>query len=87
METEVSEEYNDIVQFLEIKGDKQRSWPRGVEESNDKEAKRAYGQKCESFATHDGLLFKLKRRKKPSVKSTRLRTEPMESGDRLLVHI
>ena len=58
-----TEEYNDIVRFLESNGDKQRSWPRGVEESKDKEAKRAYRQKCESFATYDGLLFKLKRRK------------------------
>ena len=59
-----AEEYNDIVRFLESKGDKQRYWPRGVEESKDKEAKRAYRQKCGSFATHDGVLFKLKRRKK-----------------------
>ena len=62
-----TEEYNDIhvVRFLESKSDKQRSWPRGVEESKDKEAKRAYRQTSESFATYDGLLFKLKRRKKP----------------------
>ena len=33
-----TEEYNDIVRFLESKSDKQRSWPRGVEESKDKEA-------------------------------------------------
>ena len=39
---------------------KDLAWPRGVEESKDKEAKRAYRQKCESFATYDSLLFKLK---------------------------
>ena len=77
-----TEEYNDIVRFLESKGDKQRSWPRarGVEESKDKEAKRAYRQICESFATHDGLLFKLKRRKKPetgALASTRATGAPV----------
>ena len=64
-----TEEYNDIVRFLESKSDKQRSWPRDVEESKDKEAKRAYRQKFESFATYDGLLFKLKRRKKPETRA------------------
>ena len=44
---------------------KDLAWPRGVEESKDKEAKMTYRQKCESFATYDSLLFKLKRRKKP----------------------
>ncbi|KAL5518237.1 hypothetical protein EMCRGX_G003935 [Ephydatia muelleri] len=87
-----TEEYNDIVRFLESKSDKQRSWPRGVEESKDKEAKRAYRQKCESFATYDGLLFKLKRRKKPetgalaSTRATdaRLRDEPQDERYRVV---
>ena len=87
-----TEEYNDIVRFLESKGDKQRSWPRGVEESKDKEGKRAYRQKCESFATYDGLLFKLKRRKKPetgalaSTRATdaRLRDEPQDERYRVV---
>ncbi|KAL5493375.1 hypothetical protein EMCRGX_G014551 [Ephydatia muelleri] len=86
-----TEEYNDIVRFLESKGDKQRSWPRGVEESKDKEAKMAYRQKSESFATHDGLLFKLKRRKKPetgalaSTRATgaRVRDEPQDERYRV----
>ncbi|KAL5497499.1 hypothetical protein EMCRGX_G013975 [Ephydatia muelleri] len=88
-----TEEYNDIVRFLESKSDKQRSWPRGVEESKDKEAKRAYRQKCESFATYDGLLFKLRRRKKPetgalaSTRATgaRLRDEPQDERYRVPV--
>ena len=54
-------EYN---AFLESKDDKHRTWPRRVEESKDKEAKRAYRKKCEDFATHDGLLFKTNRRMK-----------------------
>ena len=86
-----TEDYNDILRFLESKSDKQRSWPRGVEESKDKEAKRAYRQKCESFfATYDGLLFKLKRRKKPetgalaSTRATgaRVRDEPQDERHR-----
>ena len=54
-----TEEYNDtcIVRFLESKGDKQRSGPRGVEESKDKEAKRAYRQKCESFNSLPMTVF------------------------------
>ena len=86
-----TEEYNDIVRFLESKGDKQRSWPRGVEESKDKEAKRAYRQKCESIG---GIasLFKLKRRKKPetgalaSTRATgaRVRDEPQDERYRVV---
>ena len=57
------------MRFLESKSDKQRSWPRDVEESKDKEAKRAYRQKFESFANYDRLLFKLKRRKKPETRA------------------
>ena len=74
-----TEEYNDVVRFLESKGDKQISWPRGVEESKDKKAKRAYHQKCESFATHDGLLFKLKRRKKPETGAFMLHGLPVRA--------
>ena len=87
-----TEEYNDIVRFLESKGDKQRSWPRGVEESKDKEAKRANRQKYESIATYDGLLFKLKRRKNPETRAlvptratgARVRDEPQDERYRVV---
>ena len=59
-----AEEYDNIVRFLESKDDKQRTWPQSVGKSKDKEAKRAYLQRCESFSTQDGLLFIIKRRKK-----------------------
>eukprot|EP00731_Ephydatia_muelleri_P015054 Em0008g774a len=86
-----TEEYNDIVRFLESKGDKQRSWPRGVEESKDKEAKTAYRQKCESIGGI-AFLFKLKRRKKPetgalaSTRATgaRVRDEPQDERYRVV---
>ena len=45
-----------MVRFLESKDDKHRTWPRRVEESKDKEAKRAYRKKCEDFAAHDGVV-------------------------------
>ena len=90
-----TEEYDDIMRFLESIGDTEAkiySWPRGhVEESKDKEARRAYHQKCKSFATHDGLLLKPKRRKKPetgALASTwatgvRVRDEPQDERYRV----
>ena len=63
-----------------------------TEESKDKEAKRAYRQKCESFATHDGLFSNLKGAKKTetgalaSTRATgaRVRDEPQDEPYRVV---